>query len=148
MIYLCSGEICAGSRHVLAAGSGRLPPAGDVIKIYPTLERREILLPEHIVFITVIYYLYTVYVIAGLWPVDGWHRCRRLEHQIGRGVNYLFYCVRARGNNYSADNCISRLKVWLWRRRREFSGKERQKKSVKSLSVCLRHNSDNHRFVI
>lgn len=88
LIYLRSGEICAGSRHVLPAGSGRLPPATDVIKIYPTLERREILLPEHIVFITVIYYLYIVYVIAALWLMDGWRGLRLLTY-FRRG-NHLF----------------------------------------------------------
>lgn len=40
----------------------------DVIKIYSTLERRKILHQEHIFFITVIYYLYAVYVIAALRP--------------------------------------------------------------------------------
>lgn len=93
LIYLQFGEICAGSHHVLPVDPGP-STAIDVIKIYPTLERREILLPEHIVFTTVIYYLYSVYVIAGLWLMDRWMALT------SPGANYLFLLLLRIDNNY------------------------------------------------
>lgn len=68
LIYLQFGEICAGSHHVPASEAETAAAAsllcGRNQDISDLGVPCEILLPEHIVFITVIYYLYIVYVIA------------------------------------------------------------------------------------